>query len=174
MDFPGTITLRQNTLAGLIVDYCTSLATHGFETLLVISSHGGNNAIVSLAAQEAQNAVGERAIVIPITDLTRFWSIEDWPDAAEGYHANLMETSCMLSLTPDLVHMEHAQDWSNPISDELKNVGAVLGLRGTKYFTEDGTMGKPSMADSRLGEEALRRMACGVAEEVRLILRHVS
>jgi creatinine amidohydrolase len=173
MDFPGTITLRQSTLSGLIVDYCTSLAAHGFELLVVISSHGGNNPIIKMAVQEAQSAIGERAIVIPITDLTGYYETDD-DRREEGYHATRTETSCILSLTPELVQMERAQDWVNPISAEIKDVGALLGLRGTRHFSEQGTLGKPSSADAGLGRDVLRRMARGVAEQVRLIVRHAT
>ena len=58
MDLAGTITLRQATLQAIIVDYCTSLARHGFTELVLLSSHGGNTSIVKSAAQEAQHAVG--------------------------------------------------------------------------------------------------------------------
>ena len=42
MAFPGTITLRQNTLEAICLDYAVSLARHGFTRLCFVPSHGGN------------------------------------------------------------------------------------------------------------------------------------
>src|SRR5690348_8872606 len=69
MAFAGTTTLRLGTISALIVDYCTSLARHGFKELVVISSHGGNTSVVKSGSQEAQVAVGEEVDVIAITNL---------------------------------------------------------------------------------------------------------
>jgi creatinine amidohydrolase len=172
MDFPGTITLRRSTIAAIIVDYCTSLATHGFETIVVISSHGGNTTSVMWGVQEALESVGEGVVIIPITNLMGYYQGKYDPHE-EGYHATHIETSMVLSLTPELVHMERATDWTNPVSRQIREVGPLLGLRGTKHFAPDGTMGKPSGAEPTLGEEVLAQMARNIAEQVRLILRQL-
>ena len=172
MGFPGTITLRQTTLIALIVDYCTSLVEHGFDTMVVISAHGGNTTSVKMGAEEAQTLVGDRALVIPITNLAGY-SDSGSDRHQEGYHATKMETSCVLSLAPELVHMERANDWTNPISEHIKDIGALLRLGGTQRFAPDGTMGKPSTANPKLGEEALRQKARNVADQVRLMLDHL-
>lgn len=172
MDFPGTITLRHSTLTAIIIDYCTSLAAHGFETLVVISSHGGNTSTVKMAAQEAQEAVGDRADVVPITNLMAYYDTE-YNRANEGYHATRIETSLVLSLTPDLVHMERARDWTNPIEPGIKDVGALLGMRPVKHFSPDGTMGLPTTAKAEIGEEVLAQMSKGVAEQVLAVLSHI-
>jgi creatinine amidohydrolase len=170
MDFPGTITLRHSTLTALIVDYCTSLARHGFRDLVVISSHGGNGSIVKSAAQEAQDAIGRERDVIAITNLLGY--LHSYDRSEEGYHATLLETSCMLRLVPELIHMERARNWSDPIDPEIRDVGALLDRDGVRHFTPDGTMGKPENANPELGEEALSAMARNVATQVDLIRRH--
>lgn len=170
MAFAGTITLRHSTLTALIVDYCTSLARHGFKDLVVISSHGGNGAIVKSAAQEAQDAVGRERDVIAITNLMGYLDAYDRSD--EGYHATLLETSCMLRLVPALIHMERARDWTDPIDPRISDVGALLDRHGVKHFAPDGTMGRPEKATPELGEEALSAMARNVAAQVDLIRRH--
>jgi len=42
MGFRGTITLRPTTLAMILEDIADSLHHHGFRTVVVFSSHGGN------------------------------------------------------------------------------------------------------------------------------------
>jgi creatinine amidohydrolase len=172
MDFPGTITLRDSTLAAIIVDYCTSLVAHGFETLVVMSAHGGNNAIIQMAAYEAQQAVGKRAVVIPITDFIGYYD-SGYDKHKEGYHGGRMETSFMLSLAPELVHMDRVKEWTNPVSREIKDVGALLRLAGIKHFAPYGAPGHAAAADAKVGEEALRQIARNMADQVRLVLSHL-
>jgi creatinine amidohydrolase len=171
MAFAGTITLRLSTLNGLIVDYCTSLAAHGFKELVVISSHGGNTSVVKSGSQEAQAILGKEVDVIAITNLMGYLDASfDLSD--EGFHATKIETSCVLRLVPDLVHMERAKNWTNPIDPAIKDVGALLDHHGVKYFAPDGTMGKPESANPDLGERALQSMSTGVARQVELVRRH--
>lgn len=172
MDFPGTITLRESTLTALIVDYCTSLASHGFKVIVVISSHGGNTSIVKMACQEAQHAIDETTLIVPITNLMSYYEAQ-YDRSNEGYHATRIETSCILSLAPELVHMDRAQDWNNPISSDIKDVSALLGLRSVKFFAPDGVMGKPTTAEAELGKKVLNQIGVNVAEQIRSILSHI-
>lgn len=169
MDFPGTITLRHSTLTAIIVDYCTSLAAHGFNTLVVISSHGGNTSTVKMAAQEAQEAVGDRANVLPITNVVGYYR-PDYDRSEAGYHATHLEASRVMAIAPDLVHMERARNWTNPIDPGIKDVGALLGMRPVKHFAPDGTMGKPVGANAKLGRESIEYICGNIARQVRAML----
>ena len=42
MAYPGTVTLRLETLIALVRDVLDSLAAHGFRRLLIVNGHGGN------------------------------------------------------------------------------------------------------------------------------------
>ncbi|MGQ0572442.1 MAG: creatininase family protein [Armatimonadota bacterium] len=172
MAFPGSITLRRSTVAAIIVDYCSSLVSHGFDTIVVISSHGGNTTSVNWGVQEAQDAVGGRADIIPVTSVTNYYEA-DFDRYEEGYHATRIETSCVLSLTPELVHMDRARDWVNPVDRQVKERGVLWGMRGVQYFAPDGTMGKPTTASAELGAEVLSQTARNIADQLRLILSHL-
>jgi creatinine amidohydrolase len=172
MAFPGTITLRRSTVAAIIVDYCSSLVSHGFDVIVVISSHGGNTTSVNWGAQEAQDAVGQRADIIPITAVTNYYD-GDIDRYEEGYHATRIETSCVLSLAPELVHMDRARDWVNPVDRQIKERGVLWGLRGVQHFAPDGTMGKPTTASPELGADVLSQMARNIAGQLRMILHHL-
>ncbi|MGI9433358.1 MAG: creatininase family protein [Geminicoccaceae bacterium] len=60
MAFPGTMTLRPETLLAMLVDLLTSLAHHGFERCFVINGHGGNMATIITAFSElhARSSLG--------------------------------------------------------------------------------------------------------------------
>jgi len=42
MVLPGTVTLRPEVFRGVVEDYISSYVRHGFTTIVLISSHGGN------------------------------------------------------------------------------------------------------------------------------------
>lgn len=42
MAYPGTVSLRLETLIALMRDVLDSLATHGFKRILIVNGHGGN------------------------------------------------------------------------------------------------------------------------------------
>jgi creatinine amidohydrolase len=169
MDFPGTITLRRSTIAAIIVDYCTSLATHGFKTIVVISSHGGNTTSVMWGVQEALESVGEGVVIIPITTVISYWR-SDYDGYEEGMHATRLETSRVMAIAPDLVHLERAKDWTNPFDRRLKERSTLLALCGTKHLAPDGTMGKPTGANETLGRESIDVICRNIADQIRAIL----
>src|ERR1043166_2205070 len=52
MQYPGTISLREETFEALLVDVCSSLKQHGFTDIVLIGDHGAN--------QRGMRAVAER------------------------------------------------------------------------------------------------------------------
>src|SRR3546814_6137974 len=42
LEFPGTLSLRDETFEMIVQDSCTSLAQHGFERIFIFTAHVGN------------------------------------------------------------------------------------------------------------------------------------
>jgi creatinine amidohydrolase len=51
MAYPGTVTLRLETLLAVLTDLIDSLYRHGFRRVLVVNGHGGNNGASSVIQQ---------------------------------------------------------------------------------------------------------------------------
>ncbi len=56
MDFPGTITLRMETLLELGVDVVSSLVHHGCRKIVLMNAHGSNWSILDLVSRRAVSA----------------------------------------------------------------------------------------------------------------------
>lgn len=96
MGFKGTITLRESTLTDVIVDICTSLATHGFKKIILINGHGGNAIAIGNALHLLQGKIDAQV-----------FNIDWWVFASDKilevvtrpvFHACDMETSVSMYL----------------------------------------------------------------------------
>ena len=56
MAFPGTISLKPETLKAELRDYCVSLSRRGFRKICILPSHGGNFRIIREALAELNDA----------------------------------------------------------------------------------------------------------------------
>jgi creatinine amidohydrolase len=62
-NFPGTITLRPETLAALVEDVCVSLLRHGLDHLVIVNGHGGN---APTLAHMVRKIRAEWGVLVPI------------------------------------------------------------------------------------------------------------
>ena len=113
MSFPGTISLRAETLHAIVADVVDSLARHGFTRIVLVPTHGGNFKPVAEAVATLRPI--DDVEVIAVTDLEALLetvvrgSAEMGISAhTAGSHAGEWETSIMLHLKPELIHMGRA------------------------------------------------------------------
>lgn len=101
MDFPGTVTLRVETMIHLLEDIGVSVAKHGIKKILFLNAHGGNfpaleGAVINLKQQHGVDAywsaIGSEISLGSLTGLPKLIG-----------HACEVETSSCLYLCPELV-----------------------------------------------------------------------
>lgn len=168
LSFPGTISLRPDTLRAVCLDYADSLAGHGFHRICFVPTHGGNFSVLEEGLPELSEAVAPEADVRAFTDLEAVVAL--WRRVAEetaglggrvGGHADVAESSIMLALRPDLVRMEEATSgYTGPTDREsLEEIIA----RGFERVTENGILGDARGADAEIGERCIAELADLVA-----------
>jgi creatinine amidohydrolase len=170
MGFPGTISLKPETLKNLIRDYCESLARHGFKNIIILPSHGGNFEAVRQVADELSHSL-KKAKVVSYTDLkglleslAKFSSKYGVSAGESGAHAGESETSMVLALRKDLVDMKHAEKgFVGSFEDKMD----LMWSQGIKAVTKNGVLGDSRKAEAGKGEEYLELWAEKMVDFVR-------
>jgi creatinine amidohydrolase len=158
MGFPGTLTLRMETISALVHDLCASMATHGFRRILLVNGHGGNAPV--LAATTLQLSADLDLFVSSLS----YWSLIPDVLAEVGTsdfggmgHADEMETSMALYLRPESVAP------TLPAADlpdyrgrheaiDFRRPGPVLTPLDLARDTREGIIGDPGVATRDKGE----------------------
>lgn len=162
LPFPGTLTLRPETILALVGDIGASVARHGFRRLVIVNGHGGNAGIVAVCATMLADH-GLRATAVS------WWSLLGTEletlaprDAGHIGHAGQTETSVQLVLQPDLV------DHASVDGDQCADLPAMRGttFAGVGYApplpaTESpfGVYGDAPAATAEIGAAVLDRAA---------------
>lgn len=119
--FPGTISVKRETMEQLLFECVESLMKYGFRRFMFLNYHGGNNLIQDGIIHRINQSTPAEAIAIglgsPIQQMDE-GEFFDW-------HAGKHETSTLLYLEPDLVRMERAEKpviTFTPQMEELKRL----------------------------------------------------
>lgn len=163
MAFAGSLTISAELLMDLLDAYLASLRRHGFERFVVMSSHGGNYPVLARWAKERPAADAVVISDIAVFDagfeaIRRFGRTDRY-----GPHAEVLETSMMLHLHPELVHMERAEAGFTGES----SLDDVL-TRGMRAITPNGIIGDPVGATAEMGEAVLDAVVESLVQHVRV------
>ena len=168
--FPGTLTLSAETLTRLWTDIGDSVARAGIRKLVLFNSHGGQPQIMDIVARDLR--VRHRMFVVAMN-----WFSFGVPDGLfsetemrHGIHGGAIETSMMLHLRPDLVHMDKAANFE-PSSVEMAKTYRHLtpeGGIGFGWQTQDlhpsGACGDATDSDADRGRRIVDHAAAKFVE----------
>jgi creatinine amidohydrolase len=172
MSFPGTISLRRSTLEAICMDYCVSLARHGFRRICLVPSHGGNFGPLSDMLDDLRAAVAPECDVLAYTDLIGFMDV--WTEAVRaasgptdhvGGHADVAETSEMMVIRPDLVREDRLA--AGYVGGTDPAVFQRIFAQGLRAVTDNGILGDAHGATPEIGRRCIERAADAVARAFR-------
>lgn len=126
--FPGTLSLSAQTLLATLRDIGASVARAGVERLVFFNGHGGNTAVLQIAARDLrhQGLIVASCSWGSFTDWRAHYNAAEW---ALDIHAGDSETSAMLALRPERVDMTRAEDF-RPAMTEWAQDYPSIGLGG--------------------------------------------
>jgi creatinine amidohydrolase len=160
--FPGTISLRPETLAAVVRDIIMCLREHGFTKIVVHNGHGANWILKPTVRQ----------LNYDYPDLSIVWSGGVNPEEGDQppgeIHSGRSETSRMLHLRPDLVKNTGVVDSPGVVGQEF------LDYVGFDKVTRTGAWGYPTQGSAEEGRQIVEDRIEASARYVRWALAKVA
>jgi creatinine amidohydrolase len=146
--FAGLLSLGTTVTAALLTELVrSSRAT--WSRVIVVSAHGGNAEALGRVLEVARSEGDDVAVWLP-------------SDRQGDAHAGLTETSVLLSIDPDLVHLDRMVVGIDPSPAQW----TVMRSEGVGAVSPSGVLGDPTGATAQRGRD-IRERWC--AEVVTLI-----
>ena len=164
--FPGTLTMSADLLLQLVDQVGSQLAGMGARRLVLFNAHGGQIALLQVAARQLRARCPGMA-VLPCflwSGVQGLSSLIPEQELLAGLHAGQAETSLMLHLAPDLVGCARPVD-GLPAADSPLDPPSGWSLEGaapcawlTNDLSSSGVIGDTRRASSALGEALEMRL----------------
>jgi creatinine amidohydrolase len=161
--FPGTISLREETLVSLLCDVVESLARQGARTVALLSAHMGNLGPAQRAARLLKDRVDVHVLVFAYP---RVREVSEgithsalWRESL--FHAGEIETSLLLAVRPDVCRMDRAIRSYPEAPPDLE-----FGAHRWDEFNPSGVFGDATVATAGKGEALLARWTAIIAEAI--------
>ena len=166
--FPGTLTLKNETILRLWTDLAESVAATGVRKMLIFNAHGGNVSVMDLVARDLRARLGLLVYSaswfnLPLLDAqgkdvnARFSPQEH----RFGIHGGEIETSMMLALRPELVAMAQAQHFASSAQARAPHFEILGNGKSAKLawqmqdYNPTGAVGNAAAADAGKGQALL-------------------
>ncbi len=174
--FPGTLTLRAETVIRLWTELAQSVAATGVKKLVLLNSHGGQVGLLDVVARDLRARLGMLVYSVswfnlPLLDaqgasLPALFSADE---QRFGIHAGDIETSMMLALEPDQVDMTKAQNFRSTSQDRAEKFGLLGDGKSAKLawqmqdYNAHGAVGNAAGATAEKGCAVLAAAGRSVA-----------
>lgn len=175
--FPGTLTLRAETVLRLWTDIGESVAAAGVRKLLLFNSHGGQVSALDLVARDLRARLNLLVYScswfnLPLhdaqgQDLNALFSAEEH---RFGIHGGEIETSMMLALAPQRVQMAQARHFASTAQARAQQFPILGNGRSAKlgWQTQDyhpaGAVGNAAAATAAKGEMLVQAAGRALAQ----------
>jgi creatinine amidohydrolase len=175
--FPGTLTLKTETIVRLWTDIGESVAAAGIKKLVLFNSHGGQVSVMDLVARDLRarldllvysvcwfnlpllDAQGQDVNALFGADEHRF-----------GIHAGDIETSMMLALDPLRVDMAQAQNFASSSQDRAQKYSILGNGKSAKLgwqmqdYNAQGAVGNAAAATADKGHALVQAAGRSLAQ----------
>ena len=175
--FPGTLTLKTETVLRLWTDIGESVAAAGVRKLLLFNSHGGQVSVLDLVARDLRARLNLLVYScswfnLPLHDasghdLNALFSAEEH---RFGIHGGEIETSMMLALAPQRVQMDQARHFASTAQARAQQFPILGNGRSAKlgWQTQDyhpaGAVGNAAAATAAKGEALVQAAGRALAQ----------
>ena len=177
MQFPGTLTLKAETVIQLWTQLGESVARAGVKKLVLLNSHGGQVGLMDIVARDLRARLGLLVYSVnwfnlPLLDaqgkdVNAQFSTEEH---RFGIHAGEIETSMMLALNPGRVQMAQAQNFHSTSKDRAEKFSILGNGKSAKLgwqmqdYNPAGAVGNAAAATAAKGQAVVDAAGRSLAE----------
>jgi creatinine amidohydrolase len=158
IDYPGTLTLPAEVALQSWMALGEGVARAGIKKLVMVTSHGGNSAAMTLIAQDLRARHGLLAVTTGWSRLSAAEALFAAEELRHGIHGGAVETSIMLARCKELVRIEEIADF-RPASIAMEKDYRWLSAHRPAPFAwqaqdlhSSGATGDATMASAEKGE----------------------
>ena len=145
----GTVWMEPTTFYQMMYDIIVCLKTQGFKRVGIIVAHGGVFITTPLVRDLNARFNPDLQVAIVNSDNPKVSDIME----TQGLHADETETSEILAIAPETVHMDRAVDFVPDVPRPYLNYGSIFRASPT------GVWGVPTKATAEKGERYLEEYA---------------
>ena len=175
--FPGTLTLKAETILRLWTDLGESVAAAGIQKLLLFNSHGGQVSVMDIVARDLRARLNMLVYSaswfnLPLRD-AQGGDVNALFDADEhrfGIHAGDIETSMMLALSPSNVDMAQAQNFVSTSQARAQQFNILGNGKSAKFgwqmqdYNPAGAVGNAAAATADKGRAVVEAAGRSLAQ----------
>ena len=161
IDFPGTLTLSTEAALREWTALGEDVARAGLKKLVIVTSHGGNSAAMTLVAQDLRAHHGLLAVTTSWSRLSAAEKLFPAEEVRHGIHGGAVETSIMLARYREQVRMEAIADF-RPASIAMERDFRWLSTQRPAPFAwqaqdlhPSGAAGNATLASAAKGERLI-------------------
>ncbi|WP_053958585.1 creatininase family protein [Sulfobacillus thermosulfidooxidans] len=155
----GTISVSASVLQQYVAEIGIGVAQWGIKNLILLNGHGGNTS----ALQAAMEQIAAENVRVVLVNWWLDFSQQILRITTSQGHAGEDETSVMLAIAPELVHMDDAS--FNPFRPRYRMKGPGINDKSLRHATT---------GDGRLGtKEKGEKIAAVVVQELSLLLERL-
>lgn len=155
MSFSGSMTLTPTTFMQVLLENCKCIAAHGFQKIVLINGHGGNQSPIQCALITINETLG-----FPVYHMNYY----KYPNMSEEHprflttqsgmiHACEAETSLMLAINESLVDPIYKETSGKSVCGFwAEDDGMISTFRRMEHVTDNGVEGNSYAATKEKGE----------------------
>lgn len=165
----GSVWMEPPTFYNMITDIVMSLKTQGFKRVAILQGHGGIFILTPITRD--LNAKNNPDLMVATIDLMAAYLplLEEGKLHSKGeIHAGEVETSMMLYLAPETVHMDRAVDCLPTVARPMLNYGSIFRASPT------GVWGEPTYATADKGKMIFEKSVEKVVESMDYIFSYMA
>ncbi|MEG9295861.1 creatininase family protein [Mangrovibacillus sp. Mu-81] len=172
LNFPGTLSLKPDTLIAILRDIVQSLKHQGIKKFLFLNAHGGNQSTLSVASTVLSQEEKVEIYYAKTTSSAKE-SINRFIQSPIFGHSCEREVSEALYLAPYLVRPDKLTSGDFCEGGRYKQLRpgkAIQGFYRYEEMTKNGCIGDATKATREIGEQIVTEATENIAESLRGLL----